>query len=88
MLRRPLFALTLATLLGAAAAHAKTGVVFIHGKGGTELAQPAVARAYWGEDMIRATTKGYVIPHLICSYDGTQYMWVAGGQVAGRSTTG
>lgn len=63
---------------------AKTGVVFIHGKGGSNLAQYSVARAYWGEDMIRATTKGYVVPHLIVAYDGTQYMWVAGGQVAGQ----
>src|SRR6187549_3499987 len=68
----------------AVAAHAKTGVVFIHGKGGTTLAQASVARAYWGEDMIRATTKGFTIPYLICAYDGTQYMWVAGNQVAGQ----
>jgi len=34
--------------------------------------------------MIRATTKGFTIPYLICAYDGTQYMWVAGGQVAGQ----
>jgi hypothetical protein len=71
-------------LLWAVAAQAKTGVVFIHGKGGTDLATPSVARAYWGEDMIRATTKGFTIPYLICSYDGTQYMWVAGGVVAGQ----
>ena len=63
---------------------AKTGVVFIHGQGGANLAQYSVARAYWGEDMIRATTKGFVVPHLIVAYDGTQYMWVAGGQVAGQ----
>src|ERR1044071_2896684 len=75
--------LVLALIL-AAAAHAKTGVVFIHGKGGADLANPSVARAYWGEDMIRATTKGFAIPYLICSYDGTQYMWVAGGTVAGQ----
>ncbi len=33
-----------AALFIAVAAHAKTGVVFIHGKGGTELASPSVAR--------------------------------------------
>jgi hypothetical protein len=71
-------------VLTAAVAEGKTGVVFIHGKGGTNLATPSVARAYWGEDMIRATTKGFTIPHLICAYDGTQYMWVAGNTVAGQ----
>jgi hypothetical protein len=68
----------------ATTAQAKTGVVFIHGKGGTDLANNSVARAYWTEDMIRATTKGYAIPHLICNYDGTRYMWVAGDVVAGQ----
>lgn len=63
---------------------AKTGVVFIHGKGGSELAQQSVARAYWTESMISATTKGNTIPSLVCHYDGTQYMWVAAGQVAGQ----
>src|SRR5688572_33395147 len=67
-----------------AAAEARTGVVFVHGKGGADLANEAVARAYWTEPMIRATTKGYAIPHLVCHYDGTQYMWVAAGQVAGQ----
>jgi len=82
--RGVLFFILILTLLAAAAAEAKTGVVFIHGKGGTDLANPSVARAYWTDDMIRATTKGYAIPYLICSYDGTQYMWVAGGTVAGQ----
>jgi len=68
-------------------AEAKTGVVFIHGKGGAELANTSVARAYWTEDMIRATTKGNTIPSLICHYDGTQIMWVAAGQVAGQIST-
>jgi len=77
-------AIVLFLLAVAVAAEAKVGVVFIHGKGGTDLANPSVARAYWTEDMIRATTKNYTIPYLICSYDGTQYMWVAGGQVAGQ----
>ncbi|HYO79035.1 MAG TPA: hypothetical protein VE010_21405, partial [Thermoanaerobaculia bacterium] len=86
MIRRVLIAAAFAALLGTAA-HAKTGVVFIHGKGGVTLAQPSVARAYWGEDMIRATTKGFTVPHLICAYDGTQYMWVAGNQVAGQIYT-
>ena len=66
---------------------AKKGVVFIHGKGGTDLASQSVANAYWGSDMLRATTKGYAVPYLVCHYDGTQYMWVAAGQVAGQITT-
>jgi hypothetical protein len=86
MIRRVLLTVALAILF-TSALHAKTGVVFIHGKGGTSLAQASVARAYWGEDMIRATTKGFTIPYLICAYDGTQYMWVAGGTVAGQITS-
>ena len=63
MFRRMLLTAAVALLLGVSA-EAKTGVVFIHGKGGTSLATPSVARAYWGEDMIRATTKGFTIPYL------------------------
>ncbi|HUR83134.1 MAG TPA: hypothetical protein VM733_20425, partial [Thermoanaerobaculia bacterium] len=83
MKRRLLLSLA-AALLTAAPVFAKTGVVFIHGKGSASLATYSVARAYWGEDMIRATTKGYSVPSLVVAYDGTQYMWVAGGQVAGQ----
>ncbi|MBV8517044.1 MAG: hypothetical protein JO197_06515 [Acidobacteria bacterium] len=75
------------TLLFGSSLSAKTGVVFIHGKGGADLAQAAVARAYWGDDMLRASTKGFTIPYLVCSYDGTQIMWVAAGQVAGEIYT-
>ena len=81
MMRRVLLTVAVAVFF-TSAVHAKTGVVFIHGKGGANLAQASVARAYWGEDMIRATTKGFTIPYLICAYDGTQYMWVAGNTVA------
>lgn len=79
----------LAALLAGVAtpASARTGVVFVHGKGGADLANQATANAYWGTDMIRAVTKGYAIPHLVCHYDGTKYMWVAAGQVAGQITT-
>jgi hypothetical protein len=73
--------------LRALPAVATTGVVFIHGKGGATLADASVARAYWTEAMISATTKGNTIPSLVCHYDGTQYMWVAGGVVAGQITT-
>ena len=83
MKRSALLSLAVA-LFAAMPVLAKTGVVFIHGKGSADLAQPSVARAYWGEDMIRATTKGFTVPYLVVGYDGTQYMWVAGGQVAGQ----
>jgi pimeloyl-ACP methyl ester carboxylesterase len=86
MLRRSLIAVIFGLLVAAAAA-AKTGVVFIHGKGGSDLANQSVARAYWTDAMISATTKNNAIPSLICHYDGTQYMWVAGGQVAGQIYT-
>jgi hypothetical protein len=66
------------------AADAKTGVAFVHGKGGTDLANPTVAWNYWTTDMIKTTTKGYAIPHVVCSYDGTRAMWDAAGQVAGQ----
>ena len=74
-------------LLWLGAAEAKTGVVFIHGKGGADLANASTAIAYWTPAMISATTKGNTIPSLVCHYDGTQYMWVAAGQVAGQITT-
>ncbi len=77
--------LVAATLGGAA--EAKTGVVFIHGKGGSNLAQESVVRDYWTTDMIRATTKNYAIPYLLCHYDGTKYMWVAGNTVASQINT-
>lgn len=64
------------------AAWAKTGVALVHGKGSADLANPSVAWAYWGTDMIKAVTKSYTVPYVICHYDGTQYMWVAAGQVA------
>src|SRR5688500_12990010 len=83
MMRRVLLMVPVAVLLSPALL-VQQGVGFIHRKGGSSLAQASVARAYWGEDMIRATTKGFTIPYLICAYDGTQYMWVAGGTVAGQ----
>ena len=46
-----------------------------------------MARAYCGEDMIRASTKNYAVPYLICHYDGIKSMWIAAGQVAGQIQT-
>ena len=87
MRRACILAALLVSGLWAAPSHARTGVVFVHGKGGSNLSSESVARAYWTDDMIRATTKGYTLPYLICHYDGTQIMWVAAGQVAGQITT-
>jgi hypothetical protein len=84
MTRRIILTAALVLLFATAAAQAKTGIVFIHGKGGATLAQASVARAYWGDDMLRTTTKGFTIPYLVCSYDGTQIMWTAAGTVAGQ----
>lgn len=59
-----------------------TGVALVHGKGGADLAQPAVAWDYWTSDMIRAVTRDYTVPYLVCHYDGTQNIWTAADQVA------
>jgi hypothetical protein len=70
--------------LAALPAGAATGVAFVHGKGGADLASASVALSYWTTDMIRTATKGYAIPHVVAHYDGTQAMWVAGDVVAGQ----
>lgn len=80
-MRRASILAVLCVLASAAAAHARSGAVFIHGKGGADLANASVARAYWGEDMLRASTKNWSVPYLVCHYDGTQFMWVAGDTV-------
>lgn len=84
MTRRRAAVLLLALALAAPAAQAKTGVAFVHGKGGADLANPTVAWNYWTTDMIRTTTKGYTVPYVVCSYDGTKIMWDAANQVAGQ----
>jgi hypothetical protein len=70
-----------AALVLAAPAGAATGVAFVHGKGGPELANATVAWNYWTTDMIRTATKGYTIPYVVCHYDGTRVMWEAGDVV-------
>lgn len=71
-------------LLVASSLWAKTGVVLVHGKGGADLANASTALAYWTSPMVAAVTKNYAVPSLVCHYDGTQYMWVAGDQVASQ----
>lgn len=63
-------------------AYSATGVAFVHGKGGTDLANYSTAYAYWGADMLKASTNSYKVPYLVCHYDGTVYMWTAASTVA------
>jgi hypothetical protein len=79
---RQLFGGLLIGSLFAVPAAARTGVALVHGKGAADLANPSVAWSYLGTDMIRAVTKNYTVPYVVCRYDGTQYMWVAANQVA------
>ena len=58
-MRRVLALASFCVLAFSTAAHARSGAVFIHGKGGTSLASESVARAYWGEDMLRASTRNW-----------------------------
>lgn len=83
-LRRHGLAAAAACLLAlglAAPASAATGVAFVHGKGGSDLANSTVAWNYWTTDMIRTATKSYTVPYVICHYDGTRIMWEAGDVV-------
>src|SRR5262245_51969360 len=84
MNRSFIIAAVLACGVGGAPLYAATGIAFVHGKGGADLANPSVARAYCGDDMLPATTRGFTIPYIVCAYDGTQAMWNAAGQVAGQ----
>jgi len=73
-----------ALLMLAVPAFAGSGMALVHGKGKSDLANPSVARAYWGEDMIRAASGGYAVPVKVVHYDGTRYMWQAADEVAGQ----
>src|SRR4030095_5454223 len=86
-MRRTLVLAALCVLWAPVLTPARAGAVFIHGKGGADLANASVARAYWGEDMLRASTKNWSVPYLVVHYDGTQFMWVAGDTVAEQIPT-
>jgi hypothetical protein len=75
-------ALLAGSLLAAPMAEARSGAVFIHGAGQSLLNNPAGARAYWSEDMLRASTRNWSVPYLVAHYDSNQFMWVGGDQVA------
>lgn len=51
-------------------AWAKKAVVFVHGRGVAQLADPAVAEAYWG-NLVKIATRYEAIPTKIVHYDGT-----------------
>jgi hypothetical protein len=73
-----------AALLAAPPAEARSGAVFIHGAGNNFLNDVAGARAYWTEDMLRASTRNWSVPYLVAHYDSNQLMWVGANQVAGQ----
>lgn len=79
--RTKVLLLALSLLLAASCLNAATGVAFVHGKGAADLANLSVATAYWGTDMLRASTKNWAVPYVVCHYDGTKYMWVAANTV-------
>lgn len=81
-MKKNVFLLLLLTI-GLNVGIAKTGVAFIHGKtDGPRTESEAIN--YWTSDMISTTTKGYSVPHVVCHYDGSQFMWVAGNEVANQ----
>jgi hypothetical protein len=73
-----------AASLSASSAEARSGAVFIHGAGTNYLNDPAGARAYWTEDMLRASTRNWAVPHLVVRYDGTKLMWIGADQAAAQ----
>ncbi len=76
---------SLLVLVGAShMVHGVTGAAFVHGKGDASLANQQTAINYWTTDMLRASTNNYAVPYVVCHYDGTNYMQVAAGEVAGQ----
>lgn len=67
--------LACALLLGAASAHAVTGVAFVHGTGD----QTNAYADYWQSPMIESVRQGLADPNnlLVVNCDFTQYMWTA-----------
>jgi hypothetical protein len=86
-MRRLALPVVAALLLGfafAPPAEARSGAVFVHGAGSNFLNDVAGARAYWTEDMLRASTRNWTVPYLVAHYDSNQFMWIGAGQVAGQ----
>jgi len=85
-MRRPaVLALFLAAAaLSVSSAEARSGAVFIHGAGSNFLNDANGARAYWTEDMLRASTRNWAVPYMVAHYDGTKLMWIGGDQVAAQ----
>lgn len=53
---------------------AKTGVVFVHGKGPAHLREPVQAWDYWGMELLGNATKQFTAPFLVAHYDGRLFM--------------
>lgn len=53
---------------------AKTGVVFVHGKGPATLAEPANAWDYWGMEFLNNATQDFSLPFFVAHYDGEVFM--------------
>jgi hypothetical protein len=80
----PVVAAVLLAASFAPPAEARSGAVFVHGAGSNFLNDVGGARAYWTEDMLRASTRNWTVPYLVAHYDSNQFMWVGAGQVAGQ----
>jgi pimeloyl-ACP methyl ester carboxylesterase len=79
--------ISLVLLFVTAVLHAETGIVFIHGKGSSDLQHRGTAFAYWGGDMVHTVAPVGQRRALVCHYDGTKSMRLAADDVAGQITT-
>lgn len=61
-------------LVFSSALFAKTGVVFVHGKGSSQLRDGAQAWDYWGMEFLSAATKQFTLPFFVAHYDGKLFM--------------
>lgn len=61
---------------------AKTGVVFVHGKGVANLSDPVAAWDYWGMEFLGNATKEFSLPFLVAHYDGRLSMFDAAKEIS------
>ncbi|MBX7224128.1 MAG: hypothetical protein K1Y36_29715 [Blastocatellia bacterium] len=62
-------------------------IVFVHGKGSGKDTVDGVTNNYWTQDMIRATTRNYTVPYVVCTYDGRLNYWDSARDVAAQVNT-
>jgi hypothetical protein len=67
-------------------ASAQTTLVFVHGKsdGVSTDSRDKVINNYWTPDMIRAATRNYTVPYIVCYYDGRKHYWDGAVDVAAQ----